>query len=349
MQTYIGSDGSIIKHLKTEAEAPTIKPKRITYSQNWKAYDAAQTNEKKLFLKLLSELCQEIEEPMYKFGRPISPLKDIVFAATLKVYSTFSLRRFMTDLQDAASKGYVGRAWSFSAISKYMRKESLTPIIDQLIALSAMPLSSVEVDFAADSSGFRVTKFNDYCKDRYMPSRKHSWVKLHIYTGVKTNIITGAAIGEEHHSADSPQFIPLLNKTASAGFTISEVSADKAYNSIDNYNAVAALGGVAYIPYRSNITALSNTGNRAREWRRMYNFFIYRRDEFLKHYHLRSNAESTFSMLKAKFSDLIKSKDKTAQKNEALLKVLCHNIVVLIHEMNELGIEPNFFSSSHAV
>jgi hypothetical protein len=41
-------------------------------------------------------------------------------------------------------------------------------------------------------------------------------------------------------------------------------------------------------------------------------------------------------MIKAKFTDLVRSKDKTAQVNEVLLKVLCHNIVVLIQSMLEL-------------
>jgi hypothetical protein len=31
-----------------------------------------------------------------------------------------------------------------------------------------------------------------------------------------------------------------------------------------------------------------------------------------------------------------------AQGNEVLLKVLCHNIRVLVHEMYELGITPDF-------
>ena len=37
-----------------------------------------------------------------------------------------------------------------------------------------------------------------------------------------------------------------------------------------------------------------------------------------------------------------RSRNKTAQMNEVLLKVLCHNICVLIQEMAELGIEPEF-------
>lgn len=47
-------------------------------------------------------------------------------------------------------------------------------------------------------------------------------------------------------------------------------------------------------------------------------------------------------MIKTKFTDVVRSKDKTAQINEILLKVLCHNICVLIQAMFELEIQPNF-------
>jgi hypothetical protein len=49
-------------------------------------------------------------------------------------------------------------------------------------------------------------------------------------------------------------------------------------------------------------------------------------------------------MIKSKFGDLLRAKSEEAQINEALLKVLCHNIVVLIQEVNELGIRPDFFA-----
>jgi hypothetical protein len=46
-------------------------------------------------------------------------------------------------------------------------------------------------------------------------------------------------------------------------------------------------------------------------------FYPYNRDEFLTHYHKRSNSESTFSMIKAKSGARIRSKTPTAQINEA--------------------------------
>ncbi|MCG2782745.1 MAG: transposase [Candidatus Altiarchaeales archaeon] len=62
----------------------------------------------------------------------------------------------------------------------------------------------------------------------------------------------------------------------------------------------------------------------------------------MEHYHKRSNVETTFMMIKQKFGDGLKSKKFVSQKNELLAKLICHNIVVLIHEMFELGINPDF-------
>ena len=158
--------------------------------------------------------------------------------------------------------------------------------------------------------------------------------------GVKTNIITGVEITEAN-GADSPQFIPLVEEVANNGFTLEEVSADKTYSSRENLDCVDKLSGTAYIPYRSNATGKSMGSP---TWRKMYTYFVYNREEFMQHYHLRSNVETTNFMIKAKFGDFVRSKNNTARINEVLLKVLCHNIVVLIHEMNELGIKPDFLS-----
>jgi hypothetical protein len=51
-------------------------------------------------------------------------------------------------------------------------------------------------------------------------------------------------------------------------------------------------------------------------------------------------------MIKRKFGDSVRSKTDIAIRNEVLAKVLCHNIVVVIHEMHELGINPGFRTGS---
>ena len=73
---------------------------------------------------------------------------------------------------------------------------------------------------------------------------------------------------------------------------------------------------------------------------------MFNREDFLAHYHKRSNAETTFSMIKGKFGDRLRSKTRTAQVNEALCKVLAHNLCCLIQSIYELGIEPTFWSEA---
>lgn len=80
----------------------------------------------------------------------------------------------------------------------------------------------------------------------------------------------------------------------------------------------------------------------------MYHYWQFNRDEFLQHYHKRSNVESTFSMIKAKFGDAVRSKTDVAMVNEVLCKIVCHNICCLIREAQELGISSVFWASKHA-
>jgi len=53
---------------------------------------------------------------------------------------------------------------------------------------------------------------------------------------------------------------------------------------------------------------------------RMLEFYSDHREEFLSHYHKRSNVETTFHMIKSKFGQRLHSKALTAQVNEALLQ-----------------------------
>src|SRR6266436_6948472 len=71
-------------------------------------------------------------------------------------------------------------------------------------------------------------------------------------------------------------------------------------------------------------------------------------ERFMQQYHKRSNVESTFSMIKAKFGDSLRSKTETAQVNEALCKILCHNICCLIQSIYELEIKPEFWAEAAA-
>lgn len=218
-------------------------------------------------------------------------------------------------------------------------KKEITPILHELVHLSAQPLASVETNFAIDSSGFRCSSFGNYCEEKHGTRRSRNWLKVHICTGVSTNIVADASITKEHAN-DSPQFKKLIRNTAEH-FAIGEITADKAYSSRKNLEIVGQYGGMAYIPFKKNARG---TAKGSLLWKRAFHYFQLHKEEFLEHYHKRSNAESTFSAIKKKFGETIKSKNRTAQVNEMLCKIVSYNITVLIREMIEMGATPEFFS-----
>jgi len=318
---------------------------RPTYSQDWRNYTLAQTNEKQQFLTLLKDLCSTVPQPEQGKGRPRLPLSDMIFAATFKVYSGFSARRFTGDIEAALRDGLIDHAPNFNTTNRYLANPALTPILKSLIETSAAPLASVETDFAIDSTGFSTTTYDRWFDHKWGKVKsKQVWAKAHLMTGVRTNIVTAAhcTAGE---SADSPQLPVLLEATAQTFDTISDVSADKAYLSKQNFRAIEAVGGTAYIPFKVNSTPSQSHHVFDGVWSKAWHYYNLNRDEFLAHYHKRSNAETTMMMVKTKFGGAVKSKSPTAQVNEVLCKVLAHNICVLIQSFYELGIESHFSPS----
>jgi transposase/predicted nucleic acid-binding Zn finger protein len=323
----------------------TVKVTRKTYKQEWPAYNKAQTMEKAQFQYLLNQLCQGIGSPaQHGAGRRFLPLEDMIFAMAFKVYSTVSTRRFMSDMRDAYAKGYTSKLPCYNSIFNYFENEMLTPYLQMLIEESALPLQAIERDFAVDSSGFSTCRFVQWMHAKYGADPKllqqRQWIKVHLMCGVKTNVVTAVEI-TNRFAADSNHFKPLVETTA-ANFVMDEVSADKAYLSGKNLQTVADNNAMPYIPFKSN-SGLTDK-KQSPLWKQMYHYFSFNTERFLQHYHKRSNVETTFSMIKAKFGDSLRSKTERAQINEALCKVLCHNICCLIQSMYELGLKPKFYA-----
>lgn len=314
---------------------------RVTYRQNWPAYNAAQVEEKSRFVELLADLCSLIQEPARNGkGRPRLPVKEIVTAAALKVYSLRSGRRASGDISDAHARGLLGHVPHYNSVFGRLDDASLTPVLKRLIETSAVPLRSVECDFAVDSSGFTTSCFGRWFEEKYGTNRRERlWLKAHIMVGVKTNVVTSVEV--TNGSTNDGPMLPALVESTAQRFKLAEVSADKAYLSHKNLATITAVGAQPFVPMRVN-----SLDHGSEPWRKLFHLFQAHRPEFLAHYHKRSNVETTFSMVKAKFGDRIRSKKWHAQVNEVLLKILCHNICVLIQAIHELGMSLGFTNGS---
>jgi transposase len=328
------ADGS-----ETITENVTVTKTRKTYPQNWPAYNQAQQNEKREFQRLLAEICKGIPTPpQVGRGNRRLPLCDAVFCAVFKVYCTLSARRFTSDLCDAHEKGYIEKVPHFNTVLQALENPDLFPLLISLIEQAALPLKSVESKFAVDSTGFAFSRFVRWFDIKYNRfTSEQQWVKAHICTGVQTNVITAVEIHER--DAGDIVHLPALVETTANNFTMKEVSADKGYSGREPHDVIDKVGAVPYIAFKANAT-----GGVGGLFQKMFHYFQFQREDFLAHYHQRSNVESTVMMVKTKFGDSVKSKTEVAAKNEVLAKILCHNICCLISAIYELGIQPVFGS-----
>ena len=301
-----------------------LKDNKPRYIQPWSQYNMAQTNEKADVMRLLAHLCASIQEPPRGNGRPPVSLSDAVFAVTCKVYSLFGSRRFSTDMRGAHEQGYITHPLHFNTVCKYLSSPILTPLLMDLVHASSLPVKHLESQFAVDSSGFSTCRFVSwYSKKHKKVVDNREWVKMHLMCGTRTHIVTEVNIsGWEAH--DTNFFQPLLERTA-RNFHVEGVSADKAYLSGPHMHFAMLAGAVPYIPFKSNTVAPNLDDKSA--WAIMYHYIRAHPQEFWDYYHRRSNVESVFSMVKGKFGGSLLSKSTTGQVNEAICKVLCHNLV----------------------
>lgn len=320
---------------------------KIIYAQDWTAYNAAQCAEKEMFGPMLADLCSTIHNPPQGMGRPRLPMSDMAFAAVSKVYAGLSARRFDTDVREAQAKGLTDSDPHFNSVLRYLRDPEMTPVLRKLVELSALPLKAVETDFAVDSTGFTTCRFVRWYDHKWGKETSHrEWIKLHAMTGVRTNVVTSVEVSGSN-SHDTNYFRPLVSSTAE-NFTIDGVMADKAYSNKANATHVEKFGAVPYIPFRTGWIPPAEplSLELASAWQRMGHLFAYNRDVFLARYHQRSNVETTFSMIKRKFGDSLRSKSDTGQMNEVLCKVIAHNLCCLIAAIYELGLEMPEFAAA---
>lgn len=320
----------------TEIKKVQEKVKQV-YTQNWTSYNLAKTREKLMAEQLLLELLDNLEERKSLYKSPFS-IKEKIFIMFTYCYSGYSSRRAISEVEIARRRNLITKTPHFNSILNMFRDSRLTNTLFNLVEISALPLRQIEDTASVDSTGFSISNFNRWFDIRTQDNnKKRDWIKLNAIIGNRTNVVISLVVSEGT-SGDSLFLDPLV-KNASRNFELKEVSADKAYLSRNNLNSIASIGAIPFIPFKSN--SIANPKGTSL-WRTMYEFFHDNKEEFLKHYHRRSNVESAFWMIKKNYRNFIRTKTYTSQMNELLVKCLCHNLSVLVQESFELGINIDF-------
>jgi transposase len=299
---------------------------------SWHNYNESQTKEKALFVNILKDLCDLIEEPIHQKGRKPAKTRDVIFSIVLQQYLNISSRRVQSDLKLFKEASFISSEIPFNTLLDHLERPELKYVLKELIEISSLPLKQIELDFAIDATGFGTSRYKTFFNMKHMgEGRWKQYRKCHAVCGVKTNIITAVDITEGYVN-DQTRFVPLAEDTA-RNFKIRDFCADKGYLSKKAYNLISELGGQAYIPFKSNSVLRSHWGGASPTWKKMLKHFRDNQEAFMSKYHKRSNIESCFSMIKRRFGNNVKCKKETSQDNEILAKVLAHNVCVLVQEL----------------
>jgi transposase len=286
------------------------------------------------------DICQDIKNPARGKGRPRNDLSEAAFSMLYKVYSTLSGRRFMPQLHEAHDSGYIEKVLHYNRLSECLANEDVTDILKSLIVKTSRPLAAVESVFAMDSTGFAGKKIVNWQDSKYRGKKEHNWTKVHIMTGVNTQIVTDAVILGPN--ADDHKQLPDLLYNTAKYFHIREVLGDKGYSKVECHEEITDYHADPYIPFK--IDATGGSASKEDVWERAYHYYMLNRAEFLLHYHQRSNVETAIMRIKKKFGNYVRSRGPTAMKNEVLAKIICHNICTLIRSMYELKIAAEFLA-----
>ena len=328
------------------------------FPRDWPAYNRAQAHEPgevKALLGGFSDLINIAEAkllgPKRSRGRPPFPLGHVVYAVVLKEYYRCPTRPIESFLQEAVELGYLRnvpicnspeviepgytgdsggvRIPSYNGVGYFERSQWVTPLLLELVSLTAQPLRGVEHEFAVDGTGWSTRWYDRWLDHRLSEeSDRQQWVKLHLVVGCNTNVVARAAISPGSHH-DSPYFRPLVMETAKH-FDIGLLVPDMGYLSRSNYEVGPQVGADIRILFKEN--TLPPIGDDS-EWDKVLHYYNAAREEYMKEYHRRSNAESAIGAVKVTRSGKIRTKTFDAQVNEALALLVAYNLRVLAREV----------------
>jgi len=319
--------------------------KKKRYKRDEALYNTIQENEWFFFFKTLPELVHSAVGNVdfwLHVGRPPTKAHDVL--TCLAIWQRFP------NISARSAKGFLEFLKHFGVISieipcfktlcNYQANERVRYYLDRLIEISSKPLKVLETCFATDMNGVRTNNFSSWYSIRTNKIiRKRDHLASHVTTGVKSNIVTAVNINVKK-GKDNIIMREHVKKT-SKNFEVKEWSGDGADQCRENCTAVEEAGGKPYFKLKSNVTTRPE-GHPA--WKHMVVERKTHPTRYKKHYHKRSNVESTNASKKRRLGSCVRSKLDIAREQEEYIKWVDYNLLVLNRAFFEWNIEPNFYT-----
>jgi hypothetical protein len=317
-------------------EPPPRRRRRVNSEQ-----EQIYRREGAAFRRLARELSLKVSEMDHHFRFNGLLAADLFFCLLMRTYyHNLSARRLHYELRVAQREGLITRVPSPNTVLYHLRHELLTPLLRQIIPITALPFWGWDRRFAVDSTRIR-TVLHLIGADRKVvmwgDKPLYKLIKLHLASGLSSLSVVSARV-TGWTVPDVLYLRPLLEDASRSGFVIHSVTADRGYVSKENHQYIDDLGAKAYITFKQNNRKSKNGSDPV--WDANLERFRTMKGEELTPYHERTLIEAVNWMIKSRFGRSARGITETAQFNEALLKAICHNLTRL--NQYSLGLDDEY-------
>lgn len=293
------------------------------------------------FPRLARALAVMVQAASHHFRFNGLPGADIIFCLLMRVYYYhFSARRLDFKLEELQRAGYMSKVPHANTVLYHLRQKGLTLLLERMIGMTSLPFQIFDARFAVDSTKI-ITAVHLRDEDGNVVMRGErklrKWIKLHYICGL-SSLSVMAARATPWLAQDVKYLRPLLAEALDRGHTVRSVAADKGYLSKENYRFIHDCGADAFITFKTN-SRLSKNGADPM-WDENLSRFREMRNQETQPYNERILIEAVNWMIKSRFGREVRGITETAQFNEALLKVICHNLTRMI--CYQIGLEDKY-------
>ena len=295
-------------------------------------------------------------------GRKLRSLDQLLFAALLHAHHNWPFRRTEGMLAFYADPrvGFIAPDFpGFNLIDQFVRDPLTTQILRDLLALTAEPFRQYgPMTLAGDGTGMSTNRFDDWMVEgkHHIESRgTRGWRKAHVVCDVDTLAVVSAFVTDKDVSEKRIIITSLIPELVAREYDVEKFLLDGGYNATEIRDLVVdALGATPYVPWGSRSKRAISL-----PWRdkvkhgplieQIYSAF--KTDEgkaFKEEYRYRVKVENLFSSIKTRFGGSVRATHDSGPENEVLLKLICHNVHMLLLAAKVYGLDPTFGGGSKA-
>ena len=338
-----GTKQSILREILARIDSGDFKyEKREKKSINWSLYDQAQISEVNEMLIYFANIVDEAvdvldleerhQKELLKPGKPSIFAGDLAKSILIQQYFHTPNRVTEGLVELFKEKIRIRSSFSYKSIERAYENRFVQEILSWIFFATQQPFTELETRFSTDGTGIGVSIKYNYEYEKYgntgSEKKMDQFEQAIITIGSTYQIITDFIITDNPHAGESPYLRQSVENVSCIYQNIELWSADAGFNSRDNANAIASVGGKARIYPKKNDSFLAKG---SQEWKNNHNDFIDDPQSWLRDYHERSLSESVNSAFLRMYPRPLARKLRNRRWVEAYTRACGYNVKRIIY------------------